>query len=89
MDPQTKRRESPNILITGNETMKSGRQYCICRVPGTPGVGKSTLCEKLTQLTGLRWIEVSKVAKENDCATEYDEEYQCSILEEDRVRITG
>lgn len=49
-------------------------------------MGKSTLCEKLAALTGLRWIEVSKVAKENNCLEEYDEEYQCPVLDEDKVR---
>ncbi|XP_018332689.1 adenylate kinase isoenzyme 6 [Agrilus planipennis] len=54
-------------------------------VTGTPGVGKSTLCQKLVELTGLRWIEISKVAKENECIEEWDHEYQCGVLDEDKL----
>lgn len=41
-------------------------------ITGTPGVGKSTLCKKLAEVTALRWLEISKIAKENDCLQEYD-----------------
>uniref|UniRef100_T1GGZ5 Adenylate kinase isoenzyme 6 homolog n=1 Tax=Megaselia scalaris TaxID=36166 RepID=T1GGZ5_MEGSC len=60
----------PNILITG-----------------TPGAGKSKLCEKLLErLEGdWEWQDVSKIAKENDCVTEYDEEFQCPVLDEDKL----
>jgi adenylate kinase len=27
-------------------------------VTGTPGVGKSTLCEQLAERTGLEWLEL-------------------------------
>lgn len=42
-------------------------------VTGTPGVGKSTLCRKLAEITGMRWLEISKVAKDNNCLEEYDQ----------------
>ncbi|KAF2879362.1 hypothetical protein ILUMI_26809 [Ignelater luminosus] len=54
-------------------------------ITGTPGVGKSTLCEKLSETTGLKWLEISKIAKENNCLEEYDEEYQCCVLDEDKL----
>lgn len=54
-------------------------------VTGTPGVGKSTLCEKLSKITGLRWLEISKVAKDNNCLEEYDEVYKCCVLDEDKL----
>jgi len=54
-------------------------------VTGTPGVGKSTLCSQLSQLTGLNWIDISKVAKENNCLEEYDEIYKCPVLDEDKL----
>lgn len=54
-------------------------------VTGTPGVGKSTLCERLSSQTGLRWLEISKIAKENNCLEEFDEEYQCPVLDEDKL----
>ncbi|KAF5280430.1 hypothetical protein FQR65_LT03239 [Abscondita terminalis] len=54
-------------------------------VTGTPGVGKSTLCEKLSQSTGLKWLEISKIAKENNCVEEFDPVYQCAVLNEDKL----
>lgn len=54
-------------------------------VTGTPGVGKSTLCQKLSELTGLQWLEISKIAKEYNCLEEYDEVYQCPVLDEDKL----
>lgn len=52
---------------------------------GTPGVGKSTLCQQLEEKTGLQWLEVGKLAKENNCYEEYDEVYRCPVLHEDKV----
>lgn len=36
-------------------------------------------------LTGFKWINVGRVADENNCFDGYDEEYQCPILDEDKV----
>ncbi|CAG9856187.1 unnamed protein product [Phyllotreta striolata] len=54
-------------------------------VTGTPGVGKSTLCSKLSELTGLTWLDISKIAKDHDCLEGFDETYQCSYLDEDKL----
>jgi len=54
-------------------------------VTGTPGVGKSTLCEKLSKITGLQWLEISKIAKDNGCLEDYDEVYKCAVLDEDKL----
>ncbi|XP_059487700.1 adenylate kinase isoenzyme 6 [Neocloeon triangulifer] len=54
-------------------------------VTGTPGVGKSTLCEQVAEITGLEWIQVGAFAKENDCLDEFDEEYKCPVLNEDKL----
>lgn len=54
-------------------------------ITGTPGVGKSTLCKTLAELTGLQWLEISKIAKEHNCLEEYDEEYKCPVLDEDKL----
>lgn len=52
---------------------------------GTPGVGKSTLCEQLAERTGLEWLEVGQIAKDCECFEDYDEVYQCPVLDEDKV----
>lgn len=54
-------------------------------VTGTPGVGKSTLCQKLSETTGLQWLEISKIAKEHNCLEEFDPVYQCPVLDEDKL----
>lgn len=52
---------------------------------GTPGTGKSSLSKELTERTGFQWLEVSKLAKDWGCLSGFDEEYQCSVLDEDKV----
>nr|CAD7575632.1 unnamed protein product [Timema californicum] len=52
---------------------------------GTPGVGKSTLAMQLAEKTGLEWLEVSRVAQQLGCLQEYDEVYQCPVLDEDKL----
>ncbi|CAB3367142.1 Hypothetical predicted protein [Cloeon dipterum] len=54
-------------------------------VTGTPGVGKSSLCEQISEITGFEWIQIGNFAKENDCLDEFDEEYKCPVLNEDRL----
>ncbi|XP_066148357.1 adenylate kinase isoenzyme 6 [Euwallacea fornicatus] len=54
-------------------------------VTGTPGVGKSTLCKKLAETTGMQWLEISKIAKDNNCLEEFDEVYKCPVLDEDKL----
>ncbi|PSN45946.1 Adenylate kinase isoenzyme 6 [Blattella germanica] len=54
-------------------------------VTGTPGVGKSTLCEQLAERTNFEWLEVAKLAKDCDCFEEYDPVYQCQVLNEDKL----
>uniref|UniRef100_A0A673GPD7 Adenylate kinase isoenzyme 6 n=1 Tax=Sinocyclocheilus rhinocerous TaxID=307959 RepID=A0A673GPD7_9TELE len=47
---------------------------------GTPGVGKTTLGKELAQRTGLNYVNVGDLLFDG-----FDEEYQCPILDEDRV----
>ncbi|KAI9558536.1 hypothetical protein GHT06_015324 [Daphnia sinensis] len=51
----------------------------------TPGVGKSTLCQQLVERTNFQWLEVGKLAKENNCYEEFDEVYRCPVLHEDKI----
>lgn len=57
----------------------------ILKFIGTPGVGKSTLCQQLEERTDLQWLEVGKLAKENNCYEDFDEVYRCPVLHEDKV----
>ncbi|XP_051786122.1 adenylate kinase isoenzyme 6 isoform X2 [Erpetoichthys calabaricus] len=52
---------------------------------GTPGVGKTTLGKELADRTGLTFINIGDLAKEGEFYEGFDEEYQCAILDEDRV----
>ncbi|EDW85569.1 uncharacterized protein Dwil_GK23083 [Drosophila willistoni] len=54
-------------------------------ITGTPGVGKSYLCEKLSKKHDFNWIDCSKIAKDMDFVEEYDAEYNCPILDEDKL----
>lgn len=88
-------RSVPNILITGNLKCTWILWYVfiyqlklplpINCISGTPGVGKSTISRKLADQTKYVWREVSRVAEEHNCLDEYDPQYQCPFLIEDKV----
>ncbi|XP_043590948.1 adenylate kinase isoenzyme 6 [Bombus pyrosoma] len=54
-------------------------------ITGTPGVGKSLLSRILCRKTGLTCIEVSDFAIEKGCLEEYDEVYECPVLDEEKL----
>ena len=51
-------------------------------ITGTPGTGKSSLCAMLEQDLGLKHLEVGKIVKEHNFFTEFDEELDTHIIEE-------
>jgi len=57
-----------------------------CFVTGTPGTGKTTLGSELASRCSLTFLNVGDIAKEEDLYDGYDQEYQCPVLDEDRVR---
>ncbi|XP_063548302.1 adenylate kinase isoenzyme 6 [Cydia strobilella] len=61
------------------------RQVPNILITGTPGVGKSTLSKLVADRTKITWREVSKLAEEFHCLDEYDPEYQCPYLNEDKL----
>uniref|UniRef100_A0AAG5D4U1 Adenylate kinase isoenzyme 6 homolog n=1 Tax=Anopheles atroparvus TaxID=41427 RepID=A0AAG5D4U1_ANOAO len=54
-------------------------------VTGTPGTGKSELCRALETKLGFKWQSVSKIVSDNSFVEEYDEEFECPVLDEDRL----
>lgn len=64
-------RSIPNIFITG-----------------TPGTGKTSLVEHLLEdrdMESYTVINIGSLAKEKNLYEEFDEEYQCHVLDEDAV----
>lgn len=52
---------------------------------GTPGVGKSRICAEIVKHRPMKWQDVSQIAKDCEFIQEYDETYECPVLDEDRV----
>ena len=54
-------------------------------ITGSPGTGKTSLCEELAVRTGMQHINIGILAKERDCYDGYDEVRDAHILDEDKV----
>ncbi|XP_066272094.1 adenylate kinase isoenzyme 6-like [Branchiostoma lanceolatum] len=54
-------------------------------ITGTPGTGKSILGKELAVRTGLQYVNIGDLAKENNFFEDWDEERECHVLDEDRV----
>ena len=53
---------------------------------GTPGTGKSTLSQALVESIGndeFKYCNVGQIASENSCFDEWDDQYECHVLNED------
>jgi len=57
-----------------------------CFVTGTPGTGKTTLGSEVASRSNLTFLNVGDIAKEEELYDGFDEDYQCPVLDEDRVR---
>ncbi|CAF0854395.1 unnamed protein product [Didymodactylos carnosus] len=54
---------------------------------GTPGVGKSRLCQDLCQkCPELRYININDIAQEKSLYIEYDDDNECQVLDDERVQ---
>ena len=51
-----------------------------------PGTGKSLTAAEVCSRTGMRHVDVGLVAKQHNLYEGFDEQYQCPILDEDKVR---
>jgi len=66
--------------------MSFARRHKNVLITGTPGTGKSSICEKLLPvLPNYQYINVGEFADERQLYIEYDDELECYILDEDAV----
>ncbi|KAI9824836.1 MAG: factor activating pos9 [Phylliscum demangeonii] len=66
--------------------MTSGRALPNILVTGTPGVGKTSHCEALTDaLPSLRHLAINRIVQERDCHLGRNEDFQSWIVDEDRL----
>ena len=84
-------RSKPNILITGTpgghtHTHTHARTHTHTHTH-TQGTGKSLTSSEVANQTGLAHIDVGTLAKEHDLFEGWDEQFQCPILDEDKVTI--
>ena len=54
---------------------------------GTPGVGKTSHCEMLSERLRLRHLSVNQIVKEKECHEGWDEEFSSWIVDEDKVSL--
>jgi len=66
--------------------MSSTKQLPNIIICGTPGVGKTRLCQELCSANKfLTCININDLAKQQKLLLEYDEENECQILDDDAV----
>lgn len=58
-------------------------------ITGTPGTGKTTTCDLLASATGLRHRNIGDLVKDQELHNGWDEEFECWVIDEDKVRISG
>ncbi|KAL8972579.1 MAG: hypothetical protein Q9183_000472 [Haloplaca sp. 2 TL-2023] len=54
-------------------------------ITGTPGVGKTSLCEVLVDAIGFQHLSINRVARERDCHDGWDEATKSWIVDEDKL----
>ena len=72
------------MAAEGGHRGRGGRRPNVL-VTGTPGVGKTELCEKLAGACGLRHVEVGALVRAEGLHEGWDEEFECHVLDEDGV----
>lgn len=55
-------------------------------VTGTPGTGKSSTSERISEVCGLTHVNVGKLIADKKLYTEWNEDFHCSEFDEDKVR---
>jgi len=66
--------------------MSSDRQYPNIIICGTPGVGKTRLCQEIcSQNPALKYVNLNELVKQNHFIIEFDNENQCDIVDDDAL----
>ncbi|CAF1177246.1 unnamed protein product [Adineta ricciae] len=66
--------------------MSSNQQLPNIVICGTPGVGKTRLCQELCSANkSLTYLSINDLAKQHKFLLEYDAENECQILDDDAV----
>lgn len=55
-------------------------------VTGTPGTGKTTTCQQVIEAIGFTHVNVGEWVKQHELHSGWDEEHDCYIIDEDKVR---
>lgn len=55
-------------------------------ISGTPGTGKTEVAKALSQRLGWMYVSLNDIAESRDLYAGYDEERDCRIVDEDRVK---
>lgn len=54
-------------------------------ITGTPGTGKTALSEQVARDAGFTYINIGEWVREKGLHSGWDEEFQCHILDDDKV----
>jgi adenylate kinase len=65
--------------------MSSTRTKPNILITGTPGTGKTTTAELVSQATGLTHVNVGDLVKKEELHSGWDDEFQAWVLDEDKV----
>ena len=72
-------------MMAGHVSASDSRKRPNVLITGTPGTGKSITAEEVAGKTGLNHIDVGEVARRYECYENWDAEYNCHVLDEDKV----
>ncbi|CAI6008960.1 unnamed protein product [Closterium sp. NIES-65] len=58
-------------------------------ITGTPGTGKTSTSQLVAEATGLRHVNVGDLVRQKELHDGWDDEYDCFVLDEDKVATSS